>query len=83
MLEFKVLKTTVLGEPKLAIVIGWCIQAEPDAKRGFWTGSRGLDDIFLICKSQDYAVLEISRLNKGEPILMDVDPLITNYLKSK
>lgn len=83
MLEFKLIPTTILTKPKIAIVFS-SIQAEPDARRGVWCGSRGLDDCFIICHTTDEA-FDIAKKLNDKNATMDlmsivVDPKIIEYL---
>jgi hypothetical protein len=85
MKEFKVVKTTLVGKPKLALVVGAYIVAEPDAKRGMWCNN--LDDIFIICNTPDEAFELIRSINFSQDGVFKtnfkVDERIINYLTNK
>jgi hypothetical protein len=83
MVEFKLIVSSVLSKPRLAMVL-WCIRAEPDARPGVWCGSKGLDDMFVIAPSQIEAMNWVIALNNPkQPVNFHVDRAIMDYLKRK
>jgi len=80
MLEFKIIPTTCLGKPKLALVL-YSIQAEYGAAKGVWVGTKGLEDAYIIASTQDEAINAIHDLNAFGKTTMSVTYTINAYLK--
>ncbi len=83
MIEVKLIPTTLVGKPAIAIVTGAIIQAEPEATRGVhWEKE---NDIFGIINRQDIDDFTdtISKLNENtvRPLSLEYRGILVNKVR--